>query len=253
MALTVGSGQNLSALFSSLNTNNNNSSIGGLSALLGDYNQIKSGSYGKLMKAYYTEVKADDKAANKRTTSTAKDEAATIKELQSTTDNLTKVAADLYKGGSKSVFNKTEKTAEDGTVTSEYDKDAIYKKVSDFADAYNNVLKAGNKSDNDSVVSSVASMIKQTGNNEKMLNDLGITIDSENYRLSVDEDKFKKADMNIAKSLFSGTGSYGYNIAVKSSMVNNYADMDAAKSATYGKNGSYSPNFNAGSLYDSFY
>lgn len=251
MALTVNSGININALMGGLNNTNNATS--GLSSLIGDYNTIKSGSYGKLMKAYYGSGKTIEGVTDKKsTTSTAKDSAATIKELQSTTDKLTDAAKSLYNNKDK-VWDKVTKTNEDGTTTTDYDKDAILKKVSAFADSYNNVLKAANDSDNDSVVSSVASMINQTGNNSAMLEKIGISIDSENYRLSIDEDKFKKADMSVAKSLFNGTGSYGYNMAVKSSMVNNYADMDAAKANTYGKNGSYSNNYNSGSLYDSFY
>lgn len=247
------------------------SGISGLGGLLSDYNAIRNGSYGKLMKAYYggmnnTATKAAYSKVTKNddygryNTSTAKDSATTIKELQSTTDKLTASAKELYSSGSKSVFNKVDVKDEDGNVVKDsrgvakkqYDVDKIYKSVKGFVDNYNSVLDAADKSADTKVQNSVIGMINYTKMESNMLGKLGITIGSD-YKLSIDEDAFKKADMNVAKSLFNGTGSYAYTIGSKSAMANNYADLEASRANTYNRYGSYGSAYNSGSIYNNYF
>lgn len=248
---------NISTLFSSFGTGTSSASSG-LGSLLSDYSAIRNGSYGKLMKAYYSNVdnaavkSAYNNSVNKYNTSTAADSTTTIKELQSTTDDLTASAQKLYTTGSKSVFNKKEVTAEDGSSSQQYDTDEIYKNVKDFVDNYNSVLEAADKSADSKVQNSVIGMINYTKMESNMLGKLGITIGSD-YQLFVDENTFKKADMRVAKSLFNGTGSYAYTIGTKSAMTNSYADMEAAQANTYNKYGSYGSTYNAGSIYNSYF
>lgn len=248
---------NISSFFGT-NTNNSSSGLFGLSSMLSDYNLIRSGSYGKLMKAYYSDADKDtaknktNSILNQTTTSTAKDDSATIKELQSSTDDLTATAKELYTTGTKSVFNQKSVTDEKGNTTKQYDTDAIYKKVKSFVDDYNDVMTAGAKSKDSKVTNSVKGMANATKTEENMLGKLGIAIGSDN-QLSIDEDTFKKADMSVAKSLFKGTGSYAYTIATKSAMTNSYADMEADKSNTYNKYGNYGNTYSQGSLYNSYF
>lgn len=247
---------NVSSLFSSLN--NSTSGTSGLGSLLSDYSSIRNGSYGKLMKAYYNNVdngavkSAYNNAVKNSNTSTAADSSAVIKELQSTTDDLTASARDLYTSGSKSVFQKKSIADENGNTTQQYDTDAIYKSVKGFVDDYNSVLEAADKSADSKVQNSVTGMINYTKMETNMLGKLGITIGSD-YQMSIDENAFKKADMSVAKSLFNGAGSYAYTIGSKSAMTNSYADMEAARANTYNKYGSYGSTYNAGSIYNSYF
>lgn len=259
---------NVGNLFSGFGSGS--SGIGGLGGLLSDYNSIRNGSYGKLLKAYYggmnnTSAKPAYSKVAKRddynyNTSTAKDSASTIKELQSTTDKLTASAKELYTTGSKSVFNKKDVKDEDGNVVKdsrgvpkqEYDVDKIYKSVKKFVDNYNGVLEAADKSADRKVQNSVIGMINYTKQESNMLGKLGISIGSD-YQLSIDEDTFKKADMNVAKSLFNGTGSYAYTIGSKSAMANNYADLEASRANTYNRYGNYGNTFNTGYNYNSYF
>lgn len=247
----------VSSLFSSLNSGNT-SGTSSLGNLLSDYSSIRNGSYGKLLKAYYNNVdnstvkSAYNSALKNSNTSTAADSSATIKQLQSTTDDLTSSAKDLYTTGSKSVFQKKTVTDENGNKTQQYDTDAIYKSVKSFVDDYNSVLEAADKSADSKVQNSVTGMINYTKMESNMLGKLGISIDSD-YRMSIDEDTFKKADMSVAKSLFNGTGSYAYTIASKSAMTNSYADMEAAYANTYNKYGSYGSTYSSGSIYNSYF
>ena len=248
---------NIISLFSSLNSGST-SGTSSLSNMLSDYSSIRNGSYGKLLKAYYNNVDNDaiksayNSAVKNSNTSTAADSSATIKELQSTTDDLTSSAKDLYTPGSKSVFNKKSVTDENGNTTQQYDTDAIYKSVKSFVDDYNSVLEAAEKSADSKVQNGVMGMMNYTKMESNMLGKLGITIGSD-YQMSIDENAFKKADMSVAKSLFNGTGSYAYTIASKSAMTNSYADMEAARANTYNKYGSYGSTYNSGSIYNSYF
>lgn len=246
---------NIGSLFSGFGT----SGSSGLSSMLSDYNAIRNGSYRKLMKAYYGNMDNDavksiyNRATKKGNTSTAADSAVTIKELQSTTDELTASAKNLYATGSKSVFKKKNVTDEEtGKTTQEYDTDAIYKGVKSFVDNYNNVLEAADKSKDSKVQNSVIGMINYTKMESNMLGKLGITIGSD-YQMSIDEAAFKKSDMSVAKSLFNGNGSYAYTVATKSAMTNSYADMEANRANTYNRYGSYGNTYSSGSIYNSYF
>lgn len=249
---------NIGTLFSSMNNGNTYSGVNSMGSMLSDYSAIRNGSYGKLLKAYYNNV---DNSAVKSTynnavknsnTSTAADSTATIKELQSTTDDLTSSAKDLYTTGSKSVFNKKSVTDENGNTTKQYDTEAIYKSVKSFVDDYNKVIEAADKSADSKVQNSVIGMINYTKMESNMLGKMGITVGSD-YQMSIDENTFKKSDMSVAKSMFNGTGSYAYTIATKSAMTNSYADMEASRANTYNKYGNYGSTYNSGSIYNSYF
>ena len=92
-----------------------------------------------------------------------------------------------------------------------------------------------------------------TAGKSKDLEDIGISVDSKTGILSFDSGKFNNADMDKVKKLFNGTGSYAYSVATRASLIDSYAQSEATKSNTYGKNGKYSYNYNSGNLfYDSF-
>ncbi|MBQ3029223.1 MAG: hypothetical protein IJD26_09080, partial [Lachnospiraceae bacterium] len=143
-----------STLFSGMN-----SSGTGFSGLLGEYNQIRSGSYGKLLKAYYKKYNADGTAKSSTTDSnkttnkvkTSSDTVDTAKELNAVKDSATtlqnaamKLAA--VKEGSSSLYAKKTfvDTNEDGSTTTrtDYDYDTLTKSVQSFVSAYNDTLES---------------------------------------------------------------------------------------------------------------
>lgn len=259
MAININVGgmkPNYSFLFQSMS-----SSSGGLGNLnfLSDYASIKNGSYGKLMKAYYAKdsskevTSVAEQTKNKRTTSTAKDSAKTLSEIEGAADGLKESADALLKTGSKSVFNKidVESTDEYGmTQTSkEYDVNAIYKSVSGFVEDYNKVIKQAGASETSAIQNRVRYMMGATSANKSLLSKVGITINSDNT-LSLDEKTFKEADVTTAKSLFNGSNSYAYRVSAQASLIDYTAEKEAAKANTYTVNGNYSSNYNTGSIYD---
>ena len=240
----------ISTLFSGLGTRNTSSTGNmNLGVDLSTYSLIKSGSYFKLMQAYYStdEGKSSSIVSS---TSTSKDSVKTLASIENASEDLGESAEKLYKTGSKSVFNKKSVTGEDGKTTQEYDKDAIYKAVDSFVSDYNSLVKAASKSETSRIANAAAAMVNATSKNSSLLKEIGISINSEDYTLSVDEKAFKEADMNTVKSVFNGNGSYGYSVAVKASMINSYAEMESAKSNTYTNTGNFTYNYSTGELYN---
>lgn len=252
-----------SYLFSSLNQNNNNSSnsLAGLTSLLTDYSSIKTGSYGKLLKAYYAEEGSSRlQSLTQKDNSTAevvtKEHAQKLNKVQTATDTLKESADALMETGSKSLFKQKDIITKDENgveVTSKgYDTEAIYKAVSTFAKDYNAVLDAANSADNSTVTNRINTMNNNTLANEKALSKIGITV-GEDGKLSVDKDAFMKADMGSVKTLFNGTGSYSYQVSAQASLVNFSAEREASKAATYNVNGDYNSVLNTGNLYNSYF
>jgi hypothetical protein len=262
MSINIQAKNDYSYLFSSLSTSSSSSSSG-LSSFLSDYASIKNGSYGKLMKAYYTENASDEvksvASGSTSSTSTAsstsslsKAETKAYTEVQSTTDDLKESADTLLATGTKSLFNKKDITTtdENGVESTEkgYDTSAIYSAVSSFVKDYNSVINASASVDNTSISNRVTNMENTTSINSKSLKELGITI-NDDKTLSIDKDTFMAADMDKAKSLFNGAGSYAYSVSASASMINYNADYALTKADTYTTSGSYSSAFSAGNLY----
>ena len=241
----------VSTLFSSLGSSKSTGS--GLFGInLSEYASIRSGSYGKLMRSYFSmdstkgTSKSDDSTKNTiedlaTTTSTSKDSTKTLAAIESDAKELTDSAKALYTRSNNKVFTKDSGGS--------YDTDKIYKAVKRFADDYNSMLDTAGKSSTNRISRSVSSMKNETSYNEKPLKDIGITVDEKTGRLSVDETTFKSADTEKIKNLFNGTGSYAYSVATKAAMTESYAKSEAAKSNTYTKNGTYNYNYNSGNIF----
>ncbi len=261
MSINIQAKTNYSFLFSSLG----GSSSGGTNLnWLSDYASIKNGSYGKLMKAYYSQNSDDSvkKLAqntvnkNKNASALTSEETKAYTKVQSTTDDLKESADALLVNGSKSLFAKKDITTKDenGLETTQkgYDVDKIYSAVSSFVNNYNSVIKAAGDVDNNSINNRVDSMMNASASNKNMLAKIGITINKDNS-LSIDKDTFMKADMNKVKTLFNDTGSYGYSVSASASMINYNADYAMSKANTYTMNGSYNNAYNAGNLFNNYF
>lgn len=261
ISINVNAKQDYSYLFQSLSTSSG-SSLGNLN-FLSDYASIKNGSYGKLMKAYYAKESStvktsadDNKTDTKKSISTASDSAKTLSEIEKSADSVKESADKLLTKGTKSVFAKKNVTTKDeygfDTTTKEYDTDAIYKAVSDFTKSYNDLLDKVADSESTTILNKGTSLVNMTKSNEKLLSDIGITIGKDNT-LSIDEETFKKADMNTVKSLFNNTGSYGYNVSAQASMIDYAAERESSKANTYTVSGTYSNAYSTGSILDSLF
>lgn len=241
----------VSTLFSSLGSSKSTGS-GLFEINLSEYASIRSGSYGKLMRSYFSmdsaksTSKSDDSTKNTiedlaTTTSTSKDSTKMLAAIESDAKELTDTAKALYTRSNNKVFTKDSGGS--------YDTDKIYKAVKSFADDYNSMLDTAGRSSTNRISQSVSSMKNETSYNEKALKEIGITVDEKTGKLSVDETTFKSADTEKIKNLFNGTGSYAYSVATKAAMTESYAKSEAAKSNTYTKNGTYNYNYNSGNIF----
>ncbi len=229
----------ISTLFSSLSksSKSNSTDLSSITSNLSDYNLIRSGSYYKLMKAYYSDEDSDASSLVKSTTNNLKQTISSAASLNSSLEALE--SSSLYEG--KSVTN------EDGSTSTSYDYDSIYSALSDFVDSYNDLIDSSEDSDSSGVLSAVSSMTTYSKVNQKLLASVGISIKSDNT-LKLDEDKVKSADISSLKSLFGTKGGYGYQVSAMSSMAKTYASNSL--STTYNSNGSY--NYLTNSSYNSY-
>jgi hypothetical protein len=218
--------------------------FGNLAGSLGDYGLMRSGSYSKLVKAYYNNMNSSAEESSKATTGlvNARDMA---KNLKTSAESLSHMN-----------FDKVKKTTKDDdgneTTTTDYDRDSLYKAAKEFVSSYNEVLDSAVKVDNESVLRRALSMTKRTEISSNLLKDVGIKVGDDN-KLSIDEDTFKKADMSVVKTLFKGSNSYASRVASDASSIANISGNAASKASgnrSYSADGSYTQ-VNTSSMYDS--
>ena len=246
-----------SFLFEDSSTSMNN-----MYSLLSEYNNIKSGTYAKVVKEYYAKAAQDSTSSTKDTektnkkTQTVSDEEKALNQVQADAQTLAGAAEALITKGTDSLFREKELTveAEDGTETTTkgYDTDAIYKAVKKFADGYNSLMSSMAASDSESISGQTTHMANLTKTYEKLLDSVGIKIGTDN-KLTVNEETLKSADISTLKSLFNGTTSYAYSVATKASMINVSAASEVNSTKLYTSSGTYDNDWSAGSLLDSIF
>lgn len=245
MAINIQMRTDVSYLFSGLGSSGTSQTGMTASNFLADYASIKNGSYGKLMKAYYSETAGDtvksiakNKTASAVSTALSKEETKEYAKLETATDALKESADALL---DKKLYE--EKDEED---------DKLYQAVSSFVTDYNAVLKAAEDTTDSTVQRRVESMKSNTEAREKTLAAVGITI-GEDSTLSLDKDTFNKAALSKVQSLFQGSGSYSYQISAQSSLINYAADKVINRGSVYTTNGTYSAGFGNGNLFSTYF
>ena len=212
-------------LFSSLGTNttgSTNTYSGNLGINLADYASIKNGSYSKLMKSYYEmDEKKDAKETNSKNDTDDTD--ATIKSIKGATKELKESAQALY--GSKGIFEKD--------ANGEYDMEAIYEKVNAFVEDYNSMIESVGSAETESIANAGANVVNATTNNMKMLVKLGISVSGSDFTLSIDKEDFMESNISDIKSMFSGVGSFAYQVGAKASRIYSMVEDKVSGIGTY--------------------
>lgn len=242
--------------------------FGDTSSSLGDLALIRSGSYKKLLKSYYNTQSEDSQdssttaAKRKNTSSGVKDlmknqvssRAKVKKKDDSKTTTVSADVANAYaavKSNATSLQAAAEKlrdtsslyiakTDKDGKQS--VDRDAITSVVKDYIKAYNDTLDATAKVDGSAIVRNTKYMTSTTNTNKNVLADMGITIGEDN-KLTLDEDKFKQADIEKIKNAFVGKNSYMDMVAYRARYSANLASSSAyqnVSASSYDSNGTYS-------------
>ena len=237
-----------SYLFNSLNSSSSSGSSDNIfnAINLSEYSSIKSGAYGKALKVYFAQDKAESTSTSKTDKtdkkSTETTEVERLNEVNGNASALAGTAEKLIERGTDSLFRKKEMEVknEDGTTSKveDYDVDAIYNAVNDFAKKYNTLLKSVKDSDSDKVSGEADDLVKLVEDYKASLEKVGITIGKDD-ELVVSEKDFKAADVDDMKKLFNGNASFAYVLSTKASYVGAAANSEANLMKTYNSLGGY--------------
>lgn len=203
---------NISSLFGSYAEN---------SSMFTDRSLIKSGSYKKLMKAYY--AKPENKP--EKTTNTNNK---TVKKAETTEFTKVKSEADALKKASEKLVGEE--------FWKEADSEKIAGAVKDFVKEYNDLVSSSSKVNSKEVSDNMKWMTSLSGTMAKTLGKIGIGVGFDN-KLSLDETTLSKANAGTVKSLFEGQYSYGGQIADKAAGV---ASATIMNTSIYNKDASVS-------------
>ena len=232
-----------------------NSSGSSFSGLIGEYNQIRNGTYGRLLKAYYKKFNADGSTKTETTDKiTNKGKTSSDTALQNAAMKLAAV-----KTGSSSLYEKKTivDTKEDGSTSTrtDYDYDTLVKSVQSFVSAYNETLESVGTIEASSVQQKTQWMTQEMNQYKDELAGVGISVDKDG-RLALDEKAFREKDMPELQEFFEGTNSVLGKIARKASNLAGAAELQATKAASaYTANGNNYPtnSMNSGTLFDSLF
>ncbi len=186
---------------------------------------IKNGSYGKLVKSYYNgTTKSVDEAKVTSLNSKNSEKSNKLKE-EANNSEVTRIKkeADQLKASAEALDNDELWKKTDGKL----DMTKVTSAVKSFADNYNKVIDQAGKVSSKEVSQDATNMVQLSITYGKVLGRVGINI-GEDGKLSVDEDKLKKADEASLKSLFDGFGTYGSQIADKANSIIRDADRSSA-------------------------
>lgn len=210
------------------------SSTGG-SSVLGDYAMIRSGSYKKLLKAYYSEDKSTQNSTDStKETTEQKAEKNAIMGVKTAAANLKDAAAAL----------------------SGAEGEDRLEKAKSFVKAYNDFLESTDNEDmnNEKILQKTLWMIKDFKVNEGLLGKAGISIGTDN-KLTLNEEKFKAADDSVLNTLFKGRNSLMGKVSSKTFDISNRATEAITKmngGSVYTSKGDYTK-LNTKTLYDELF
>lgn len=183
---------------------------GGMGSLLGDYAAIKNGSYGKMLKTYYSKL---EKQEAEESGKTDQKKAGKVKDSSSAS-------------AAKSLYNSASALRDlNFDDRSEKNIAKITDAVSAFVKDYNSLMKSADKSANSNVQKQAESLYNSYYTNYKLFSKVGITMNSDKT-LSFDEDTMKSALADTehgkgatVKTLFGGIGSFADKAASKASQI----------------------------------
>lgn len=218
---------------------------------LGEYSSIRNGAYRKLVKSYYKKMNSTDSdTTDKSTTGSIRKHTkfnstgtVALSTVKSEASDLVASTKKLTATGKDSLFANEEK----------YDADAAYKAVGNFVTQYNDTVDALSKVSGTAVKSAGNHMQNMTNIMSKGLSKVGITVGTDG-KLTVDEQKFKTADMSKVKALFNGSSSYAGVVSSAAGRVASQAGNQISQlgGGLYGSNGYYN-SYYSGSLYNGYF
>jgi len=216
-----------STLFNSLPKKDETS--GGLVNLATEFQSIRTGSYGKLLSAYYDKMEKDS----------------AIEAVEKETKNRQLV------GGNASTLKSAAKTLSKMDFSKASDEESL-KAVKDFVSSYNSVIDTADDVNSKSILRNAVWMTNITEKSSGLLSELGITIGKDN-KLTLDEAKWTEASKTTKASLFNGRQGLAEKMVYKANQMTNASAEKASYTASaYKDNGDYTK-VNAQSMYEDLF
>jgi len=208
----------------------------GLAGLVGDYNSIKSGSYGKLLKSYYGQATSGTGSSSKSSGSNITEKLIEERRNPTVSKEVSTANANL----SSSVSNMTsalsslqDKATYEDTSGGSTGQDKAASALKSFVSSYNDAVESSKKSTMTSVSKNLASVMKASNANADKLKEIGVTINNDGT-LNLDEKKLKSVDADKIKAVFDGNDamSYGSKVATSMNRASFYISDTAAATST---------------------
>ena len=217
------------SLFNSL-PKTSESSGGGLTNLATEFNSIRSGSYGKLLSAYYKKMNSGDSATEA---------------IQKENANRKLV------GGNASSLKSAAKTLSKMNFADASEEDSL-KAIKSFVSSYNSVIDTADDVNSKGILRNAVWMTNITKKSAGLLNELGISIGKDN-KLTLDETKWANANTSTKTALFNGRQGFAEKMIYKASqMTNSSAEKASFTASAYKDNGDYTK-VNAQSMYEDLF
>ncbi|MBP3569101.1 MAG: hypothetical protein J6K04_08040 [Lachnospiraceae bacterium] len=208
-------------------------STNGFENLATEFNSIRSGSYGKLLSAYYKKMNSGDSATEAMQKETANRQlvGGNASSLKSAAKTLSKV--DFYDDSEGADAKKL-------------------KAVKDFISAYNSVIDTADDVNSKGILQNAVWMTNITKKSAGLLNELGISI-GDNNQLTLDETKWANANNSTKSALFNGRQSFAEKMVYKAGQMTNFSAEKASYTASaYKDNGDYTK-VTAQSMYEDLF
>ena len=204
------------SLFNSL-PKTKESSTNGFENLATEFNSIRSGSYGKLLSAYYKKMNGGDSATEA---------------IQKETANRQLV------GGNASSLKSAAKTLSKMDFASTSKEDSL-KAIKSFISSYNSVIDTADDVNSKGILQNAVWMTNITKKSAGLLNELGISV-GENNQLTLDEEKWSNAHTSTKTALFNGRQGFAEKMIYKASqMTNSSAEKASFTASAYKNDGDY--------------
>ena len=136
------------------------------------------------------------------------------------------------------------KTLNSDYIYNDKNTNELYKSAKNLVDGYNDIVSQAKNSTATIVGTRATAMKNDAAGNKDALSEIGITYNSKNGTLSIDEKMFKAADKNKVKNLLGRDSSFGQRIRSNSTLIQSVAATAVRNSTTsaYGRNGLYGNN-----------
>ncbi len=201
-----------------------------------DLSMIKSGTYKKLLSAYYEKYGRSGSGDSNDAVSTE------ISNLSRVSSN----ASDLKDSVSR--LRKIDFSKEENGESS-------LAAAKDFAENYNALIDNSVNVNRQGVLKDTLSLVNYMKKNSGMLNELGMKLGTDN-KITFDEDKWKNAYSTSKSSMFNGVGSFGYQAAYKIGKIGSASAAGTGRytpASTYNGAGKYNAPNNTAQLFNALF